>query len=162
MGKTLVSTGLLTFDANPAVKACVNLDLSNWLKTKRLFILTIFFNVPRNSFMLIFFVQRILVCQKFLPENKKWKMTPSTFIITIFSGLGFKCFKCVTIERLLSKPNLQKQSQKQFAAPQNRLPIFAKCFFLLKFRLDGWLAVPAVCRNRTSSKILFKNIDKNI
>ena len=162
MGKTLVSTGLLTFDANPAVKACVNLDLSNWLKTKRLFILTILFNVPRNSFKLNFLFSEFWFAKFFCLriKNEKWHLQHLS--LPFFSGLGFKCFKCVTIERLLSKPNLQKQSQKQFAAPQNRLPIFAKCFFLLKFRLDGWLAVPAVCRNRTRSKILFKNIDKNI
>ena len=129
VGKTLVSTGLLTFDANPAVKACVNLDLSNWLKTKRLFILTILFNVPRNSFKLNFLFSEFWFAKIFYLriKNEKWHLQHLS--LPFFSGLGFKCFKCVTIERLLSKPNLQKQSQKQFAAPQNRLPIFAKCFF---------------------------------
>ena len=76
MGKTLVSTGLLTFDANPAVKACVNLDLSNWLKTKRLFILTILFNVPRNSFKLNFLFSEFWFAKNFYLriKNEKWHL----------------------------------------------------------------------------------------
>ena len=133
------------------------------LENSSLCLPTILFNVSRNSFMIDFLFSEFWFAKFFCLriKNEKWHLQHLS--LPFFSGLGFKCFKCfkcVTIERLLSKPNLQKQSQKQFAAPQNRLPIFAKCFFLLKFRLDGWLAVPAVCRNRTRSKILFKILIK--